>query len=248
MELSIANHRMTSPIFDSRKEVTEFKNSSEDQIGESMKTTMSFMKPSIRQNLKEEAPKKQMQEVKNQSTLKELQERVYPFPDPDVNRILDELLAKEVIELRVYFEPQYSVARKILTRISYFLSIIDDTYDIYGMLDELTLLTEAIERWNIDASEQLPLYMKIVYCNLLDVYNEIEKELANENKSFLVNYSIMELTNKMEANVNVLCSSMKCRILSHCNRGLVVAINFRCFLLLLVKICQNSPKTNALAR
>ncbi|PHU07847.1 hypothetical protein BC332_24336 [Capsicum chinense] len=45
----------------------------------------------------------------------------------------------------VYFEPQYSVARTILTRISYFISIIDDTYDIYGMLDELTVLTEAIE-------------------------------------------------------------------------------------------------------
>ncbi|KAM3382974.1 terpene synthase 17-like isoform X2 [Capsicum galapagoense] len=50
-----------------------------------------------------------------------------------------------------------------------------------------------IERWNIDASEQLPLYMKIIYLNLLDVYNEIEKELANENKSFLVNYSIKEI-------------------------------------------------------
>ncbi|XP_047252463.1 terpene synthase 17-like isoform X2 [Capsicum annuum] len=50
-----------------------------------------------------------------------------------------------------------------------------------------------ITRWNIDASEQLPLYMKIIYLNLLDVYNEIEKELANENKSFLVNYSIKEI-------------------------------------------------------
>ncbi|PHU07965.1 (-)-germacrene D synthase, partial [Capsicum chinense] len=94
--------------------------------------------------------------------------------------------------LSVYFEPQYSVARKLLTKIVYIITIIDDTYDIYGTLDELTLFTETIERWNIDASEQLPLYMKIIYLNLLDVYNEIEKELANENKSFLVNYSIKE--------------------------------------------------------
>ncbi|KAK6774036.1 hypothetical protein RDI58_029275 [Solanum bulbocastanum] len=68
----------------------------------------------------------------------------------------------------------------------------DDTYDTYGTLDELTLLTNAIERWNIDASEQLPPYMKITYHALLDVYNEIEKELRNENKSFFVNYSINE--------------------------------------------------------
>ncbi|KAM3320962.1 terpene synthase 17-like isoform X1 [Capsicum chacoense] len=88
--------------------------------------------------------------------------------------------------LSVYFEPQYSVARKLLTKIVYIITIIDDTYDIYGTLDELTLFTETIERWNIDASDQLPLYMKIIYLNLLDVYNEIEKELANENKSFLI--------------------------------------------------------------
>lgn len=32
-------------------------------------------------------------------TLKELQEKVYPFPDSNVPLILDELLTKEVIEL-----------------------------------------------------------------------------------------------------------------------------------------------------
>nr|NP_001239042.2 terpene synthase 16 [Solanum lycopersicum]AEP82781.1 TPS16 [Solanum lycopersicum] len=97
--------------------------------------------------------------------------------------------------LGVYFEPQYSTARKILTKNISMISLIDDTYDIYGTLDELTLFTEAIERWNIDASQQLqlPSYMKIIYCGLLDVYDEIKKDLANENKSFLINYSIIEM-------------------------------------------------------
>ncbi|KAF3639408.1 hypothetical protein FXO37_23975 [Capsicum annuum] len=39
-----------------------------------------------------------------------------------------------------------------------------------------------LTRWNIDASEPLPSYMKIIYGYLLNTYNEIEKELANENK------------------------------------------------------------------
>ncbi|PHT80086.1 Bifunctional monodehydroascorbate reductase and carbonic anhydrase nectarin-3 [Capsicum annuum] len=39
MELSIASHRMTSPDFDPKKEVTKFEDSSEDQIGKSMTTT-----------------------------------------------------------------------------------------------------------------------------------------------------------------------------------------------------------------
>ncbi|KAM3216242.1 hypothetical protein P3L10_025683 [Capsicum annuum] len=84
--------------------------------------------------------------------------------------------------LGICFEPQYRDARKILTKVLYFTSIMDDTYDTYGTLDELTLLMDAIERWNIDASEPLPSYMKIIYGYLLNTYNEIEKELANENK------------------------------------------------------------------
>ncbi|KAM3382954.1 terpene synthase 17 [Capsicum galapagoense] len=113
--------------------------------------------------------------------------------------VRDRLAEAYFWSLSVYFESQYSIARKLLTKIVYFLTIIDDTYDIYGTLDELTLLTEAIERWNIDASEQLSLYMKIVYRSLLDVYNEFEKELANENKSFLINYSIIEMKKMIRA-------------------------------------------------
>ncbi|KAL3322567.1 hypothetical protein AABB24_039925 [Solanum stoloniferum] len=101
--------------------------------------------------------------------------------------------------LGIYFEPQYSVSRKTLTKVLSFCSIMDDTYDTYGTLDELTLLTNAIERWNIDVSEQLPPFMKITYHALLDVYNEIEKELTNENKSFFVNYSINEMKKLLKA-------------------------------------------------
>ena len=46
----------------------------------------------------------------------------------------------------VHFEPQYSQARKIMTKVLAMLSIIDDTYDAYGTIDELELFTKAIER------------------------------------------------------------------------------------------------------
>lgn len=49
-------------------------------------------------------------------------------------------------------------------------------------------------RWDIDASEQLPAYMKLSYGALLQVYNEAERELENlGNKSFPVKYSINEV-------------------------------------------------------
>lgn len=102
--------------------------------------------------------------------------------------------------LGVYFEPQYSVARKILTKVLCFCSIMDDTYDTYGTIDELTLLTTAIERWDIDASEQLPPYMKLSYRALLQVYNETERELENlGNKTFRVKYSINEMKKLLKA-------------------------------------------------
>ncbi|CAN4094297.1 unnamed protein product [Withania somnifera] len=109
------------------------------------------------------------------------------------NYVRDRLVELYFWSLGVYFEPQYSFGRKTITKVLYLCSIIDDTYDIYGTLDELTLFTEAIERWSIDASEQLPSYMKIIYRGLLDLFNEIEKELANDNKSFLIDYSITEM-------------------------------------------------------
>ncbi|KAM3395345.1 sesquiterpene synthase 15b [Capsicum galapagoense] len=102
--------------------------------------------------------------------------------------------------LGVYFEPQYSIARKILTKVLCFCSIMDDTYDTYGTFDELSLLTSSIERWDIDASEQLPPYMKLSYLALLQVYNEVERELENlGNKSFRVKYSIIEMKKLLRA-------------------------------------------------
>jgi (-)-germacrene D synthase len=48
--------------------------------------------------------------------------------------------------LGVYFEPEYLLARRMLTKVIAMTSIIDDIYDVYGTLEELELFTEAIER------------------------------------------------------------------------------------------------------
>ena len=49
----------------------------------------------------------------------------------------------------VYFEPQYSYARRLLTKIFFAIAtIIDDTYDAYGTPEELKLFTEATEMFD----------------------------------------------------------------------------------------------------
>ncbi|EEF39510.1 alpha-copaene synthase [Ricinus communis] len=88
----------------------------------------------------------------------------------------------------VYFEPQYSFARIMMTKIIAITSLLDDTYDNYATGEELEILTEAIERWDIKAKDALPEYMKIIYTTLLDIYNEYEENIAKEEKSLL--YSV----------------------------------------------------------
>ncbi|PRQ31630.1 putative lyase [Rosa chinensis] len=91
--------------------------------------------------------------------------------------------------LGVHFEPQYYPSRMILSKVIALTSVIDDIYDVYGTFEELVLFTEAIERWDISAINQLPEYMKVCYQELLGIYSEIEESLANEGKLYRIHYA-----------------------------------------------------------
>ncbi|KAJ0044673.1 hypothetical protein Pint_04332 [Pistacia integerrima] len=84
----------------------------------------------------------------------------------------------------VYFEPQYALARRILTKVIAIASLLDDTYDAYGTREELELFTDAIKRWDNSAIDVLPEYMKLIYQALLDVYTEAEEEISKEGRSY----------------------------------------------------------------
>ncbi|XLR36264.1 hypothetical protein S83_064164 [Arachis hypogaea] len=95
--------------------------------------------------------------------------------------------------LAVYFEPQYSQARKILIKLIALISIIDDTYDAYGTIAELKLFTEAIERWDISSLDDLPEYMKLIYESLIKIFEEVERELEKQGRGYCIKYSIKEV-------------------------------------------------------
>ncbi|KAF8414060.1 hypothetical protein HHK36_002059 [Tetracentron sinense] len=101
--------------------------------------------------------------------------------------------------LGVYFEPQYFLGRRILTKVTYLTSILDDIYDVYGTLEELKLFKEAIESWDVSAMDQLPEYMKVCYQALLDVYDEIEEEMIKKERSYRVYYAKEAMKNQVRA-------------------------------------------------
>ncbi|XP_054808302.1 (3S,6E)-nerolidol synthase 1-like [Prosopis cineraria] len=70
-------------------------------------------------------------------------------------------------------DPSFSEERVVLTKPISFIYLIDDIFDIYGTLEELTVFTKAVTRWDIEATEKLPDYMKICFRALYDVTNEI---------------------------------------------------------------------------
>ncbi|KAH1143100.1 hypothetical protein AAZX31_12G130900 [Glycine max] len=101
--------------------------------------------------------------------------------------------------LGVYFEPQHSLARRIMLKIVGILTIIDDMYDAYGTIDELELFTNAIERWDICCLDDLPEYMKICYTTLLDCFEEIEEEMVKKEKAYYIKYAKKEMKRLVQA-------------------------------------------------
>ncbi|KAI3822002.1 hypothetical protein L1987_09583 [Smallanthus sonchifolius] len=81
--------------------------------------------------------------------------------------------------------PHHSLKRRILTKVNSMITAIDDIYDVYGTLDELELFTDIIDRWDINAIEELPEYMKICFLGFYNTVNDIAYNILT-NTGFLV--------------------------------------------------------------
>ncbi|XP_039061755.1 (3S,6E)-nerolidol synthase 1-like isoform X2 [Hibiscus syriacus] len=77
-------------------------------------------------------------------------------------------------------DPTLSEQRIDLTKAISLIYVIDDVFDVYGTLDELTLFVQAVERWDCGASDGLPDYMKLCFKALDDITNEISQKVHEE--------------------------------------------------------------------
>uniref|UniRef100_M1DH87 Terpene synthase metal-binding domain-containing protein n=1 Tax=Solanum tuberosum TaxID=4113 RepID=M1DH87_SOLTU len=54
------------------------------------------------------------------------------------------------------FEPKFWFCRKWIVKLGELITIIDDMYELHGTLEELVLFTDMVDRWDVNAMEQLP--------------------------------------------------------------------------------------------
>lgn len=73
--------------------------------------------------------------------------------------------------------PYKAELRTELTKSISFIYIIDDIFDVYGKLEELTLFTEAVNRWEYANINGLPDYMKICLKALYETTNHMSQNI-----------------------------------------------------------------------
>ncbi|XP_073313339.1 (-)-alpha-terpineol synthase-like [Primulina huaijiensis] len=84
----------------------------------------------------------------------------------------DRLVESFIWSIGITFEPLFGYCRKMIAKLLVLGTMIDDIYDVYGTLDELELFTLAVDRWDINALDHLPDYMKICFFALFNFVNQ----------------------------------------------------------------------------
>ncbi|XP_009626821.1 (3S,6E)-nerolidol synthase 1 [Nicotiana tabacum] len=91
----------------------------------------------------------------------------------DLKLLRDQPLKWYAWPMALFADPRMSLQRIELAKCISFIYVIDDIFDVYGTVEELTLFTEAVNRWELDAMVDLPEYMRTPYRALYDTINGI---------------------------------------------------------------------------
>ncbi|CAI9114289.1 OLC1v1014974C1 [Oldenlandia corymbosa var. corymbosa] len=85
-------------------------------------------------------------------------------------------------------EPQHGLCRRILAKCFVLICMIDDLYDVYGSINELELFTDAVDRWDVKAIDQLPNYMRVAYLGFFNSINEMAYEAMNQQDVHVIKH------------------------------------------------------------
>ncbi|KDO45600.1 hypothetical protein CISIN_1g044511mg, partial [Citrus sinensis] len=107
----------------------------------------------------------------------------------NLNFVRDRIVENFFWSVGEKFEPQFGYFRRMSTMVNALITAIDDVYDVYGTLEELEIFTDAVERWDATAVEQLPHYMKLCFHALRNSINEMTFDvLRDQGVDILISY------------------------------------------------------------
>ncbi|KAG7944364.1 hypothetical protein I3843_15G097200 [Carya illinoinensis] len=98
----------------------------------------------------------------------------------DLSFVRDRVVENFLWAVGLLFQPQFGYERRMLTKLGALLTVIDDVYDVYGTLEELKLFTDVVERWDVNAMEQLPYYLQICFLAVYNTVNEMAFDTLKE--------------------------------------------------------------------
>ncbi|XP_019265606.1 PREDICTED: germacrene C synthase-like isoform X2 [Nicotiana attenuata] len=107
----------------------------------------------------------------------------------------DRLVECHFYTVGIFFEPQYSRARELMTKVLVIYTLIDDTYDAFATFDELVPFTDALDRCGCDISVigSVPPSLRPTYQALVDLYTQIEEKFIREDKLDRLYYAKNEM-------------------------------------------------------
>ncbi|KAI4347956.1 hypothetical protein L6164_008725 [Bauhinia variegata] len=85
-------------------------------------------------------------------------------------------------------EPHLRYFRRMSAALYQLITMVDDVYDVYGTIEELEHFTNAMERWDTNALENLPNYMKMCFLAAYNYVNEIAFDVLKEKGFYIIPY------------------------------------------------------------
>ncbi|KAH8512018.1 hypothetical protein H0E87_009273 [Populus deltoides] len=93
----------------------------------------------------------------------------------------DQPLKWHMWSMSVLIDPSLSEQRVELTKPISLVYIIDDIFDLYGTLNDLSIFTGAVNEWDLTAANQLPESMKISLKALFDITESISAKIFEKH-------------------------------------------------------------------
>ncbi|KAL3649117.1 hypothetical protein CASFOL_005520 [Castilleja foliolosa] len=99
----------------------------------------------------------------------------------------DRLMESFFWAVGMVYEPKYNKCRVGLTKVVNLITVLDDIYDIYGSPQELQLLTDTVDKWDVNyALSHLPDYMRLFFFALYNTVNDIAYHVLKEQNLVII--------------------------------------------------------------